>query len=634
MSKLTLRSATSLNRLFTRTTKTAAEGSGAATHYLLDERRLRKGRPAPAPGYQHADAGMKSDLPWQIGGVRQQALEAAREAARRRGVTAGEWLDAAILGSALQQGIGPKRSAHPRRPCGRDTDEHTQSPCRLDMTGDRLRDDLAEIALVLRQALPRKAITALECEVRRLADRVDDIRHTGADAAALARVERGVAEMRDALRTLIPAEGLLDVAHALQQLSHRIDRSGASAQDPAVLRRIEDALIAMRCIATRAASSDALAKLSDEVRGLAGKIDQAASRIGASVLSALEGRLAGLADALETRNRDRRNGSPEFEVLTKALIDKFERGPVTHGHSSLARLEELIAKLAEKLDACNTRLERLEAVEQELAKLHTEYQRVSSGARGPDSVPGPEIHELSRDVADLRQAEKQTRDSLEAVHGTLGQVVDRLAMIEADMRDKPVQGNARAVSGLPPDPPPSSRSGAARGRNPGAPTDQPFNSEATPAAAKPSADTDGGGKSDFIAAARRAVQAAAERDAKQDRAVSTSAGPAGRIGKVSALLGAMTAVLAMLGGLQIARTLRSSVDEAKVSALGQAAATVRPAPPASPAATIGLPASHAPTPERGQSAGVRATEGTTVAMPDIVTPGALPGPRPPGASPP
>jgi hypothetical protein len=627
VSKLTPRSPASLNRLFTRTTKTAAEGSGAATHYLLDERRLRKGRPAPAPRYQHADAGMKSDPPWPIRGVRQQALEAAREAARRRGVSAGEWLDAAILDSALHQGVGPTRPAHPRHPRDQDTD-HTPSPCRLDMTGDRLRGDLAEIGSALRQALPRRAIVALECEVRRLADRVDNMRHT--DAAALARVERGVAEMRDALRTLIPAESLLGIAQALQQLSHRIDRNGGSAQDPAVLRQIEGALIAMRGIATRVASSEALEKLSDDVRGLAGKIDQAASRIGASVLAALEGRLAELADAVETRNRDSRNGSPEFEVLTQALIDKIERGQVAHGHSSLARLEELIGKLAEKLDACNTRLDRLEAIEQGLARLHAEYQGISTVARGPDSPPAPEIDELSRDVAGLRQAEKQTRDSLEAVHGTLGQVVDRLAVIETDMRDKPAQGDARAVPGLPDDHPPSSGSGAARGRNSGSPTDRVFNSEATPGPAKPSADTDCGGKSDFIAAARRAVRAAGEQDAKQDPAVSTSAGPAGRIGRLSALMGVATAVLAMLSGLQIARTLRSSADEAKVSALGQAATKVSPAPPASAAATIGPPAPHGPAPGRGQSAGVRATDGTTVATPGIVTPGAMPGRRPHG----
>jgi hypothetical protein len=173
-------------------------------------------------------------------------------------------------------------------------------------------------------------------------------------------------------------------------------------------------------------------------------------------------------------------------------------------------------------------------------------------------------------------------------------------------------------------------SGAARGRNSGSLVDRVFNSEATPGAAKPSADTDCGGKSDFIAAARRAVRAAGEQDAKQDRAVSTSAGPAGRIGKLSALIGVATAVLTMLGGLQIARTLRSAADEAKVSALGQAVTKGSPTPPASAAATIGPPASRGPAPGRDQSAGVRATDGTTIATPGIITPAAMPGRRPHG----
>jgi hypothetical protein len=131
-----------------------------------------------------------------------------------------------------------------------------------------------------------------------------------------------------------------------------------------------------------------------------------------------------------------------------------------------------------------------------------------------------------------------------------------------------------------------------------------------PGPLKPSADTDCGGKADFIAAARRAVRAAGEQDREQGRAcvplkiLSTAAGPAGRIGTLSALIGVPTAVLTVLGGLQIARTLRSSVDAAKVSTLGQTAARVSPAPPASAAATIGPPASQESAPGRGRSASV------------------------------
>ena len=623
---------------------------------------------------------MKSDLP----PVRQRALEAAREAARRRGVTAGEWLDAAILASALQQGVEPQRSARPRDPGHEDADRPTRSTCRLGPTGNRAHGDLAAIGLLLQQALPRRAIEALECEVRRLADRIDSARLGGADAATLARVERGVADMRDALRSLIPEENLFGVARALQQLSDRIDRCGGGAQDPAALRRIEGALVAMRGIATRVASSDALAKLSDEVRGLAGQIEQATSRVGGSVLSALESRLAGLAAALETRNRSGGNCAPELGGLVKALIDKIERGQAARdGHSSLARLEELIAKLADKLDACVSRLDRLEAIEQGFARLQVEYQRVSNLARAPGLPAMPEIDDLSRDVACLRPVEKQTPDSRTEVRGTLGRALDRPATTATDTRGNCAQDDAWAVPSaasvlppggpippppvasadpaalvpegaaaarpasqpgaqaadrdvpeprLPPDHPSKSGLGAGRGRNPGSPADRVLNSEATPGAAKPEVDADCGGKSDFIAAARRAVQAAGEQDLRQDRAsparrmVSASAGPAHRIGKLSALIGIATAVLTLLGGLQIARTLRSSTDAAKVSALGQAAGEVGRTPPAPAAATIGPTAAHVPAPGRGRSAGVRGTDGTTVSAPAVVAPDAMPAP--------
>ena len=71
-----------------------------------------------------------------------------------------------------------------------------------------LRGDLADIARALTDAMPRRAIEALETEVRALAERVDRTRQAGADGAALGSLERELAEMRDALRSLTPAESL------------------------------------------------------------------------------------------------------------------------------------------------------------------------------------------------------------------------------------------------------------------------------------------------------------------------------------------------------------------------------------------------------------------------------------------
>jgi localization factor PodJL len=50
---------------------------------------------------------MKSGVPWNVRGVRREARETAREAARRSGVPLGEWLNQAIIESAIDDGVVP-----------------------------------------------------------------------------------------------------------------------------------------------------------------------------------------------------------------------------------------------------------------------------------------------------------------------------------------------------------------------------------------------------------------------------------------------------------------------------------------------------------------------------------------------
>jgi localization factor PodJL len=420
---------------------------------------------------------MKSDLACQLGGVRRQALEVARAAAQRCGMSIDEWLDRVILDSARQQGVEPTLLAGPRSDaCDQDdvAARAGSSSC-LDMATDRLRDDVAGIAVML-------------------------------------------------------------------------------------------------------------------------------------------------------LNRASQKRSPELEGLIKALIDKIEREALARrAHSPLGRLEELIAKLIEKLDASDLRRDQLAAIEDGLARLLLECQSIASPAPTPASVLTREMDVLARDVAELRQAEKQTRDSLEAVHGTLGHVVDRLAMIETDMRGKPEHRDTSVVpAGAAPQaagiatscPPPASAhpvprpdqasesdSGAADGGDPASPADRAFGSGARPGVAGPADIAECGGKSDFIAAARRAVQAARRqvienRTTTPPEIVSSPSKPLGRIGKLGALIGIVTGVLAVLGGSQIARTLRSSTDEAKLGTLAQAAAAASVAQSAVAAPDSGR--AHLPAPALGR----------------------------------
>jgi localization factor PodJL len=331
----------------------------------------------------------------------------------------------------------------------------------------------------------------------------------------------------------------------------------------------------------------------------------------------------------------------ELEAVIKGLVDKIERVQLTRGdHAALGHLEDRIAKLVEKLDASDARLNHLETIERGLAELliHLEHHRVPNLA--PAGFPPAEVEELTRDVADLRHTGKKTQESLELVHGTLGHVVDRLAMIETDMRSKPAQpaerryavetisaaptdcapanpaapkktaetavektaerpaekpgsppstpfaegpqtieltlrepskpdqvpniGRRPIDSSLPPDHPLEPGSSGSRRSHPGSPADRIAASESALVGIKPSVNPEPGGTSNFIAAARRAAQAAGRDPSVQSgasgpREIASAAGKlASRVGKLRALIAGTSAIVIVLGGLQIARTFLSS----------------------------------------------------------------------------
>ena len=302
----------------------------------------------------------------------------------------------------------------------------TMRPCGVDAAVETLRDDLAEIGVMLKEAMPRQAIEALESEIRSLGRRLDNERRADADGITIAGVERGLAEVRDALHALAPAESLVGFEHTVQGLAQKIDRIAAAGQDPETLKQLEGAIVALRGVVSHVASNDTLAQLSDEVRALSGKVDQVTS---SGAFSAIEQRITAIADALEHSRGVPSEDSAGLETVVRSLADKIDRLHATHSDQPAVNdLEDRIVRLVEKLDASDARLDHLGAIERGLADLliQMEGQRLSAERGSIDNVADA----LKRDV-------QRTQDSLETVHGTLGHVVDRLATIEAGIRETP-----------------------------------------------------------------------------------------------------------------------------------------------------------------------------------------------------
>ena len=432
-----------------------------------------------------------------------------------------------------------------------------------------LRAELGEIGRALTDAMPRHAIDTIEKQIQGLTQRIAEGRQAGVDGGALSGVEHGLAEVRDALRGLTPAENLVGFNDAVAGLAHKIDLIVAQ-KDPATLQQLEHAITTLRDMATHVASNDAVSGLATQVQVLAEKVEHMAVSGGASdALNSLEHRIAALSDALAERAQSGGTVPPMLEALVQSLSDKIELIQQSRGDNvAVGHLEDRIVTLVQRLDASDSRLGHLEAIERGLADLLVHIEDMRANKEG-----GALRAENSAGVVDLKHDIARTQDALEAVHGTLGHVVDRLVMIEKDIRgearprtrptpklaelrqpvgkvavrmvsDAPPQAAAPAPAPVPPAaaapqaPPPAAapKRLPPAGRlpiNPDLPPDQPLEpgsgppplranpaariaaSEAAlggsgPAAAAP------GGKSGFIAAARRAAQAAVQ--APSDRA--------------------------------------------------------------------------------------------------------------------
>ncbi len=487
----------------------------------------------------------------------------------------------------------------------------------LEQAISAFRKDLTEISRQLTEALPRRAVESLEIEVQALAQRIDHSRDNGLDSSALAGLERGLAEVREALHGLTPAENLVGFDEAVRALSQKVDMILAR-EDPATVQQLETAIDGLRSIVAHVASNDTLAKVAEDVRALAAKVDEIAnSAASGQVVSALENRIDTLANALNASAEAGHAVPRELERLLAGLIEKLEWVQLTHtDHAALGHLEDRIAQLIKRLDASDARLGNLEAVERGLADLlvHINEAR-AGGAPGPQTRPAAAAA-MQRDTAETKRIERRTQDSSEAVHGTVEQVVDRLAAIESGTHETgarpaaaaPAQPQAQdelaepkvgmpTAAPIPPSAAPSAvpasavfpatllgpespisapsadatvrRAGAPRAPiDPNLPPDHPLEPgfasgpRATPSAAdriaasetaashaKPAAAPEKNEKTDFIAAARRAAQAAAAAplDRKARSTIAPRAGAADKPSRLRKLLvAAAAAVIAVM----------------------------------------------------------------------------------------
>src|SRR5262249_43347242 len=87
----------------------------------------------------------------------------------------------------------------------------------------------------------------------------------------------------------------------------------------------------------------------------------------------------------------------------------------------------------------------LQDILRHLEAQHANLVTIADNSRQPAYTPPPidsaMVDIVKRELSDIRfsqgETDRRTQDALETVHSTLGHIVDRLAMIEGDLRDRP-----------------------------------------------------------------------------------------------------------------------------------------------------------------------------------------------------
>jgi localization factor PodJL len=313
----------------------------------------------------------------------------------------------------------------------------------------QLENAIAALRSIVSNVASNDALVRLSDDVRTLSSKVDQLSRSEAQSDSLAMLEQRIAALTSTLEGRQHAgqsEASQHIEAALQALSDRLDRMPVGNDNVPAFAHLEQRVSHLL---------ERLEVSADHRAGNLGRVEDGLH----DILRQLEAQQASIATLAESsRSAAERLTSPErpgtsegtdhLESALRALSDRLDRMPVgSDGASALAHLEQRVSYLLERLEvSADHRTGNLGRVEDGLHDIlrHLETQQANlaalaeSGRRATEPADGGLVDMVKRELSDIRfsqlETDRHTQGSLEVVHNTLGHVVDRLAMIEGDLR--------------------------------------------------------------------------------------------------------------------------------------------------------------------------------------------------------
>ena len=394
-------------------------------------------------------------------------------------------------------------------------------------------------------ALLQPSFAAIQGDIATLTTKIDDMHRAVAAARPTAAPDRGVdlARLNTQIASMTKTLGDLASRHPLREARSNDERQSAPALDQIHLqmREIRD------MISEAAARPVDLEPIEHQIAALTERLNQQSHERTSGRATDTAAALAAFEERFKSRTPSV-DDVQSLESLVRELGTKIEAVQAPGGGApAIAALQEQIGILSARFERSESGLASLSSLERSMQDLfaHLEETRASvetSAAQAAreafrlatEDGRTPITFETGRDMAALRalqdEADTRTQSTLEAVHETLEKVVDRLSVMEGDIaevRSRPkIAETPRSV--MPPVPDSwketsKDKGDTARRTDPMMPlggldrlTDPLFGqkpqerdkAQTLGGRRRPSDLDEEAGRADFIAAARRAAQAA------------------------------------------------------------------------------------------------------------------------------
>src|SRR3954468_9655116 len=270
---------------------------------------------------------------------------------------------------------------------------------------ETIERSLAEVHERLNAMTPAESLAGFDARISELGRKMDSLPVGSPDPETLRYLEAAISELRELSAGVASAEGVASLAGDVQALAARIDhiaeRTGATGLD----------------------------SLSVRVNELTQALDSRVEQIG-PMPQTLEALVQALSDKLN-HSDSAAGDQAAFEHLERQILNIADKlDAAEHKTGDLRGIERGIQQLT---------LQVREAREEAIATAERVARKVAADMA--DAAPGADVSSLKRDLESLHvnhvESEQRTHETLEAVHDTLQRMVERLATMETGARAAP-----------------------------------------------------------------------------------------------------------------------------------------------------------------------------------------------------